>query len=54
MRQDVHKEVEDALSDEQVHVLTELPLPCHTVHLKRPPHELDNREDAHHCTMRDL
>ena len=54
MRRDVHKKVEDALPDEQVHIVTELPLPCHAVHLTRPPHELDDRKDEHHCTMRDL
>ena len=56
MRQDsdVREKVEDALLDEQVHVLIGLPLPCHAVHLKRHPYGLDDRENAHHCTMRDL
>ena len=31
---DVQKEIEDALPDEQGHVLIELPLLCHVVHLK--------------------
>ena len=54
MRRDIHKEVEDALLDEQARVLIALPLPCHAVHLKRLPHEVDNHEDAHRCTMGDL
>ena len=54
MRRDIHKEVEDALLDEQARVLIALPLPCHAVHLKRLPHEVDDHEDAHRGTMRDL
>ena len=54
MRRDIHKEVEDALLDEQARVLIALPLPCHVVHLKRLPHEVDDHEDAHRCTMGDL
>ena len=48
MRQDVHKEVEDALLDEQAHVPIELPVLCRAVHLLRLPHEFDYRKDAHH------
>ena len=54
MRQDVHEKVEDALLDEQVHVPIGLPPPCHAARLKQHPDELDDREDAHRCTMRDL
>ena len=54
MRRDAHKEVEDALLEEQAHVLIELPLPCRAVHLKRLHHEFDDREDARRCSMCDL
>ena len=54
MRRDAHKEVEDALLEEQAHVLIELPLPCRAVHLKRLRHEFDGREGARCCTMCNL
>jgi hypothetical protein len=47
-------QVNDALLDEQAHVLIELSLPCRAVHLEGLPHEFDDREDANRCTMRDL
>ena len=52
--EDVRKEIEDALSDEQDHVPVGLPLPCDAVHLKRLDHELNYSQDAHCYTVRDL
>ena len=56
MRRHVHKEVEDALLEEQVHVPIELPPPrtCRAMHLKRLPGKFDDREEARRCAMCDL
>ena len=51
---DVHKEIKNALLNEQAHVLIYMPLLCRAVHLKRLPNELDDREDANHCGMCNL
>ena len=51
---DAHNEIKDPLLGHQPHVAVELPLFCHLVHLKRLPHELDDREDAHCSTEYDL
>ena len=53
-KEDLRKEIEDAVSDEQDHVPVRLPLPCRTVHLKRLHHELNDPKDAHCCTVCDL
>ena len=56
MRRHVHKEVEDALLEEQVDVPIELPPPrtCRAMHLKRLPGKFDDREEARRCAMCDL
>ena len=46
MDADARNEIEDPLLGHQPHVAVELPLFCHSVHLKRLLHGLDDREDA--------
>ena len=50
----IRHKVENALSDKEVHVLIELPLPCCAINLKRLGHESNDREHANHAAERDL
>ena len=52
--EDVRKEIKDALLNEQAHVPADMPQLYRAVHLKRLPHELDDRENANHCSMCNL
>lgn len=53
-RVDVRKKVEYSLPDEQVHILAELELLCHSVHLKGMIDELGDNEHTHQSTKQNL